>query len=167
MPLPPAPTVWDPTKRKTRGRPSIFVQRPEAWPRLIMALRDGNTLQASCQYAGIGKGVFNKMLRMGRSATSGPWRDFMIAVDNAYAEAEVLHVGNVARAGRLGTWKASAFLLAMRDPKRYAPTSRVALTDPTFDAPAVFEMRLPSVKPVAAKSAPADADDDEDDEMDR
>lgn len=174
-PLPPAPKVWEPEilKRKP-GRPTLFEGRPEAWPKLIWALRQGNTLAASAMFAGIARPTFHKLLQRGRKAQKkgevGPWADFIDAVDQALVIAEVRQLGNIAFAGSIPKyWKASAYLLSVRNPKRYAPPSRVAHSDPTFKESAVFEMVLPNTRPSADAARTVDSpsrDEDDDPDMD-
>jgi len=144
--------VWDPDEpKRKRGRPTIFETHPEAWPRLIWAIRQGNTFQAAAGFAGISRGVLAKLLRRGRQAQAegevGPWADFMKAIDESVASSEVLHVGYITLAARKGAWKASAFLLQTRNPKRWAPASKLALTGGDFKGDAVFEMVLPNTRP--------------------
>lgn len=171
--LPPPPKVWDVERAKVKkGRPMIFEERPEAWPRLVWALRQGNTFDAAAGYAGIYRGTFTNLLKRGRQAQKdnepGPWLDFISIIDECLAFAEVRHVGNIAFAATDPRhWKASAFLLASRNPKKWAPAQRVAHTKADFVEDAVFEMVLPNTRPSAVapvdQARPAQESDDPDD----
>lgn len=160
-PLPPPPLVWDPTVAKLKkGRPTLFEAKPESWPRLVWALRQGNTLSTAAMFAGIARPTFHKLLQRGLEARKagevGPWQDFIDTIDRCLAEAEARHVDNIAFAGSIPKyWKASAHLLATRNPKKWAPAQRVAHTKADFKEDAVFEMVLPNTRPAATAQAHA------------
>jgi hypothetical protein len=65
------------------GRPSKFT--PETTKLIIDALRGGNTLDDSAANAGLADSVLYKWLRRGRSARSGPYKQFADEVDRARA----------------------------------------------------------------------------------
>jgi hypothetical protein len=116
------------------GRPSKRTAEREE--RLLTALAAGNTIRASCIYAGIGV------------QTMADWRersrDFRDAVEKAEADAEVRFVAQIAKAAHDGTWQAAAWWLERRRPLDYGRTWLTASDDApvepkvitvTFDRP--------------------------------
>lgn len=101
--------------KKHMARPTK--RTPQVEERLFSALRDGNTRQAACAYAGISDQTLANW--MARSL------DFLEGVKKAEAEAEVRHVGNISRASHRGSWQASAFWLERRRPKEWGKVVRV------------------------------------------
>lgn len=153
-PEPPPPV--DPLNELPReprgvGRPTVFERDPTVWPRFISSVRAGNTLDTSYRYAGIAKQTFYNLVKQGKEdrRSDDPVRrrsfaaGFLDQLEQAMAQAEVFHVRMITEAARQGAWKASAFILAARNPKQWSPPSRVAHVDKSFKGNPVFRMRFP------------------------
>ena len=74
------------------GRPTKFT--PDVRTRIIAAIRNGNTYEASANYGGICYSLLREWIVRGEQEHAGDFSDFVDAVKKAEAEAEV---GSVAR----------------------------------------------------------------------
>lgn len=100
------------------GRPTK--RTPEREQRLLSALRDGNTRQASCAYAGISEHTLARWLER--------YGDFAEAVKKGEAAAEMRHVATIALAAHDGVWTASAWWLERRRNQQWGKIDRVEVT---------------------------------------
>lgn len=79
------------------GRPTKL--SPELQERVIAYLRQGNYLETAAAAAGIDRTTLRDWLRRGERAKSGRYREFSLAVEKARAEAEVMGLGIITKAG--------------------------------------------------------------------
>lgn len=86
------------------GRPTK--RTPDVKGKILKALRDGNTRTAAAGAGGINQDTFFSWLR--------EFPEFSESVKKAEAEAEAAHVAVVKKAGKDGTWQASAWWLERR-----------------------------------------------------
>ena len=92
------------------GRPSKIT---EAAPKILTALRAGNTRRNSAAYAGIPEGTFYQWMAKGEAQATGQYREFREGVVKAEADAEAGCVAVIMQA-RLESWTASAWWLERR-----------------------------------------------------
>lgn len=91
------------------------------------SIKQGNWLEVSAARAGIGLPTLRRWLERGTAAlnTDNPdpdeviYRDFVLLIDRAEADAEAKAVKNIVTAGE-GDWKASAWYLTHRHKDRWA-----------------------------------------------
>lgn len=117
---------WVPTGRG-RGRPTVLSEALTAT--ICQYLLDGGYLDTACAAAGIGRTTMHSWLKLAAEADAKgledtPWQDFRNAVEEAQAEAEARDLRLVTKAAQKN-WKAAAWRLERRKPKRWAPARRV------------------------------------------
>ncbi len=94
---------------------------PKVMEKMRLALRAGNTYEASCRMAGIGVTTFTRWMKQGREAKEGtPARYFFDLVELATTEAENVHTLCIRKAAIGGDWRASAWWLERRRSASYA-----------------------------------------------
>lgn len=126
------------------GRPTKLT--PEIQAKMVMYLKRGNYVETSGHLCGLPTGTLYLWIKRGKEANAPKrYREFVEAIDAAIAEAEDndVHViqaasvgykaqydaqGNVIRAERGPNWKASAWRLERRHPRRWANKERLELT---------------------------------------
>lgn len=102
-----------------RGRPSSFNQ--ERAHRLISAVRGGNYLNASAQFAGISYGTLQRWLHKADDPDAPEeYRIFRDEILKAQADAEVSAVATIRKAGNEGSWQATAWWLERSKPERWS-----------------------------------------------
>lgn len=129
-----------------RGGPGRdFKYSPEIHKKIIEALRAGNYVQVTCDYAGIDTATFYKWMKRGEKGQK-PFDQFFSAVREAQAQGEMKHVVNIDRCG-LGRpaqydqqgkliqaaidpdWKASSWVLERKFPERWGKRDQLKLYD--------------------------------------
>lgn len=95
---PPQPTI---PARRGRGRPPIFVDRPDVRKKFLDAVAAGNYLYVAAQYAGINYGLVGLWMQRGQARPNSIYGEFLAAVKDAQARAEVGAV-TVIRGAALG-----------------------------------------------------------------
>lgn len=75
------------------GRPTKFT--PETRQKILTALTNGNTYEASAQYGGIGYAIFRQWLKRGEEEAEGEFLEFLEAVKKAEAQAEVASIARI------------------------------------------------------------------------
>jgi hypothetical protein len=110
--------------------------------RIVLALEAGNYQDTAAQYAGVSKAAFynwmergrNERDRIGDGQAADPkeaiFVEFVDAVENARASAEVRAVANIAKAANDGTWQASAWYLERSHPQRWGRFQRTEISGP-------------------------------------
>lgn len=108
------------------GRPAKLT--PEVQRRIVQLIRAGNTIDVSCEAAGIERETYSGWMRRGLEggSTNRPHREFRAAAQQAQAEAEAILVTRIAKAATNGSWTAAAWLLERRAPTRWAKQSERA-----------------------------------------
>lgn len=99
------------------GQPTKYT--PERIARILGYLRLGNTRKAAGLASGISHETFSQWLNR--------YPEFSEAVENAEAEAELAHVGNVLQAAGKGAWQASAWWLERRRHDSWGRKDRIEL----------------------------------------
>lgn len=113
-------------KVKKMGRPTKF--NADRCRRIVVALRAGNTREASVAHGAIDYQTFLNWMEQGRQAKSGQKFDFFEAVKQAEADSEVANVAIIRQAANSGTWQAAAWWLERRRPNDYRKIERVENT---------------------------------------
>ena len=113
--------------RHPGGRRTRFT--PEVREKVLTAIRAGNYLEVAARYAGISESLLHSWLARGRKARSGPFLEFLEAVQSAISQAEVAAVARIVTASQTD-WKAAAWLLE-RGPahQRWRPSLQLKLGD--------------------------------------
>ena len=106
------------------GRPSKL--SPEIQERICSALRGGNYESAAAAAGGVGSSTFHRWMERGRTAGSGQYRDFWVAVTRARDAAE-LSLVSMWVAAMPSDWRAIAEFLARRYPMRWGKRERAEI----------------------------------------
>jgi transposase len=114
-----------PLPTKTRGRKTKLT--PETQERICRALRVGMYRKTAIAACGIGEKTFYTWLARGDAEKSGPYRDFIEAVQLAEAEGEVALVGIIRAASKLH-WQAAAWILERKHHDRWGRKDALAMT---------------------------------------
>jgi len=107
------------------GRPSKL--SPEIQERICSALRGGNYESAAAAAGGVGSSTFHRWMERGRTAGSGQYRDFWVAVTRAREDAE-LRLVELWQEAMPNDWRAIAEFLARRYPERWGKRERNEVT---------------------------------------
>jgi transposase-like protein len=104
---------------------------PEVQKKIVEAITLGNYTEVAAQYAGIDPTTFYRWLEKGKQDDADPvYKDFVEAVNNAKATAEVRAVVLINRAANEGVWQAAAWFLERTRPKRYGRFDRNEVSGP-------------------------------------
>jgi transposase len=106
------------------GRPSKLT--PETAQKITAAIAAGNYLEVAAAHGGIVYGTLNTWMRKGAAANSGQYREFYEAVKRAEADAEMLRIARISKAGSEGNWQADAWYLERRYPDRWGRRTEVS-----------------------------------------
>lgn len=109
---------------KSKGRPSKLT--PETRKRLFDAIKAGCYYDVACRYAGISYATFRNWINKGEKSKSGEFFDFLEALKQAEAEAEVRMV-MLWQSKMPEDWKAARDFLARRYPERWAQKDKIDL----------------------------------------
>ena len=104
------------------GRPSKFT--PEVRNRILSAIRNGNTYEASAHYGGVSYDTLREWIKRGQEETAGEFSEFFEAIKSAEAKAEVESVALIRQAAQEGQWQAAAWFLERRKPSEWGRKDR-------------------------------------------
>lgn len=105
------------------ARPSK--RTPEREASITAALARGNTRRAAAAAAGVTERTFERWMAR--------FVGFVAAVEKAEADAELMHVANVAKAAEDGTWTASAWWLERRRADEWGRRDRLEVISAVRD----------------------------------
>ena len=105
------------------GRPKL---EPALTEKIVSLVRAGNYLETAATTAGIHRTTLHRWMRLGRDQKRGRYRKFLTAVEKAQAESESRDVALIAKAAS-GDWKAAAWRLERKAPRRYGPRVQKAV----------------------------------------
>jgi hypothetical protein len=91
---------------------------PEVHDRIVAAVRAGNYIETAAAFAGISKETLYQWLKSGARADSGPLREFVDAVHQALAAAEVRDITLIGKAAEKN-WQAAAWRRERMAPQRW------------------------------------------------
>jgi len=113
-------------RKKKTGRPpkldDIAVQK------ICEALSVGSYIESAAAYAGVTKVTLYAWLKAGNRQKRGKYREFLNAVEQAMEMGEMAHVNNIAEKSK-GDWKASAWMLERKFPKKWGRKEIVRTED--------------------------------------
>lgn len=91
---------------------------------ITSAIAQGNTRDTAAALAGIAESTLYSWIAKGKKATKGIYFEFYNAIKKAEAFAEADRVKRIQKAGKDGDWKADAWYLERRYPKKWARQDR-------------------------------------------
>lgn len=100
----------------TAGRPDKLT--PEIQNKIVTAVRAGAFVETAASYAGISKVTLYDWMKRGNKSTHGKFRDFLNAVEQAFAEATVADLAQISAAAAKD-WRAAAYRLEKRERSLY------------------------------------------------
>src|SRR5579859_3222776 len=103
------------------GRPKLD---PAMLQKVVDLVRAGNYLEVAATAAGIHRSTLHRWLKHGRDQERGRYRRFLTAVEKAHAESEARDVALIAKASG-EDWRAAAWRLERKSPRRYGPRVQV------------------------------------------
>lgn len=125
-------------KRRPSGPGRPFKLTDERIDRICQALATGATRMIAARYGGLDETTYYRYLRDGRQildegrTPDGDRETLLVAlverIEEAEVEAELRLLGNIAKAGNEGDWRASAHILARRWPDRWADRAKLEVT---------------------------------------
>lgn len=118
-----------PRKRATkrgRGRPTKLT--PQLQRRVVRLLRGGAFLDHVADDIGVDESTLREWVRRGHAEPGTIWEEFALAVRRATSIAEIEALGTLRNAAK-EDWKAVEPFLRMRNPRRYAPSVRLAVEE--------------------------------------
>lgn len=104
------------------GRPTKFT--PDTCNRILSAIRNGNTYEASAHYGGVSYDTLREWIKRGQEETAGEFSEFFEAIKSAEAKAEVESVALIRQAAQEGQWQAAAWFLERRKPSDWGRKDR-------------------------------------------
>lgn len=108
------------TPKRGRGRPTKLT--PELIEKVASIVRVGNYLDTAARFCGIDKVSFYDWMKRGHTQKRGIYRDFLNALEEARAAADVRDHAIIAKASEKD-WRASVEHMRLRNPSRYARTA--------------------------------------------
>ena len=100
---------------------------PERHTAIVQAILAGNYAETAARYAGVATTTFYNWMNRGKDGKSGLYVEFVDAVENAKAQAEIRDVALIERAAKV-TWQAAAWMLERKFPDRWGRREKVELT---------------------------------------
>lgn len=126
---------------RAKGRPTKFTH--DVRTRIIAAIRNGNTYEASANYGGISYDSLRGWLNRGEDEAEGEFFEFFNAIKKAEAEAEVESVALIRRSAQDGQWQAAAWFLERRKPSDWGRRDRHEITGANGGAVEHSVIRVP------------------------
>lgn len=100
-----------------RGRPTKLNR--EVIDRLLLAVRNGSTLETAAALAGVDQSTLFRWIQRGKMGQA-PYAQFVVDLEQALAVAEIRDLTRIRRAAERGVWQAAAWHLERRWPERWA-----------------------------------------------
>jgi hypothetical protein len=119
----PPPTRLDGKPAKKSGRPPKLT--PELIEQIAKIVRTGTYLDTASVYCGVSKAAFHDWMRKGHEQKRGRYRDFLDAMHQAQAEADVLDHARLMKAGDKD-WRSIVEHLRLRNPDRYSKRTELS-----------------------------------------
>lgn len=137
-----------------RGRPAVEEARPEVWKQFFDAVKAGASFRSAAYYAGV---AFETAKGRIRRARAGNDPEFLAQLHRALGDGEVELLERI-RSAALdpAQWRAAAFLLSCRNPRRYTPAGRLE-AEAEAGKDGVVKVRLRIPRP-GVHEAPGEAD---------
>lgn len=114
---------------KPKGKPGRKTRlTPERQAKIVNAVKAGAYLETAAAAAGINKVTLHRWLRRGERYPGTIYSAFSEAVHEALAQAEMRDVLTISKAAGDGDWRAAAWRLERKYPKRWGTVSRTEIT---------------------------------------
>lgn|SRR5574343_915852 len=116
----------DEKPKRGRGRPPKLT--PELIERVASIVRTGNYLDTAARFCGVSRVSFHEWMKRGHSQKRGIYRDFLNAMEEAQAAADVRDHAYITKAAAKD-WRAAVEHLRLRNQARYG-TKRMEVSGP-------------------------------------
>ena len=123
-----------------RGRPTKVDAATTT--RIVELVRAGSFMETAAATCGIHRTTLHRWLEKGEAQSAGPYREFYLAVMRAQADSETLGVLIIEKAAQ-EDWRAAAWLLERRFPRRYGTQVHVTVRQEMEDMLKTLKERLP------------------------
>ena len=118
-----------PPADKPKGKPGRKTRlTPERQAKIVNAVKAGAYLETAAAAAGINKVTLHRWMRRGERFPGTIYSAFSDAVHEALASAEIRDVLTISKAAGDGDWRAAAWRLERKYPKRWGTVSRTEIT---------------------------------------
>ena len=114
---------------------------PEVQARIVSYLHSGTYLETAAAASGIGERTLFRWLKRAADGDEGIYRDFAASVEAAQSKADVRDVATIAKAA-LKDWRAAAWRLERRHPKRWGTVQRHEVSGPEGKAVEVKQVAM-------------------------
>lgn len=115
-----------PKPKGTPGRKTKLT--PERQAQIINAVRAGAYIETAAAAAGINKETLYAWLKRGNQEPNGIYAAFVEAMHEATAQAEIRDVLTLSKAAADGDWRAAAWRLERKFPKRWGTVNRTEIS---------------------------------------
>lgn len=106
------------------GRPTKLTKETQA--KIVEAVRAGAYIETASVFAGIDKASLYAWMKRGNAQSKGIYREFLNAIEKAFAESELRDIMNIGNAAK-DNWQASAWRLERKFPDRWGRKERISL----------------------------------------
>lgn len=118
--------MTDPKPKAKPGRKTKLT--PERQTKILNAIRAGAYMETAAAAAGVNKETLYAWLKRGNVEPESIYSAFVEAVHEAQASAELRDVLTLSKAAADGDWRAAAWRLERKFPKRWGLTTKTELT---------------------------------------
>ena len=96
----------------------------ETQAKIVEAVRAGAYIETASAFAGIDKASLYAWMKRGNAQTKGIYREFLNAIEKAFADSELRDIMNIGNAAK-ENWQASAWRLERRFPDRWGRKEKI------------------------------------------
>jgi transposase len=121
------------------GRPSKFDEAIAT--KIVELVKAGNYVETACASAGLSRDTCYRWWKRGARESKGPFHDFAQQLDKAMGDAEAADVLRIGKAAG-EDWRAAAWRLERRNPKRWAVQVQVNVREELEDGIRRLEQRF-------------------------
>lgn len=98
----------------------------ETQAKIVEAVRAGAYIETASAFAGIDKASLYAWMKRGNAQTKGIYREFLNAIEKAFADSELRDIMNIGNAAK-ENWQASAWRLERKFPDRWGRKDRISV----------------------------------------
>ena len=114
---------------KPKGKPGRKTKlTPERQRRIVDAIRAGCYVETAAATSGVTKETLYQWLKRGNKYPGTIYEEFVHAVHDATAQAEMRDVLTISKAASEGDWRAAAWRLERKFPKRWGTVNRTEIS---------------------------------------
>ncbi len=132
-------------KETILGPPEVILTRPrkpgmpislteEKAQLICKAIRQGAYIETACAYANVPRKTFYDWMKRGRMEDGSIFSNFVEAIDEALATAQMLDLEVITKAATGGDWRAAAWRLERRNPREWGAKKIVELKSDKDDS---------------------------------